>query len=482
MVETVEVVRQRIDIGADAVRCEVLPCTVDLILITCEKHLDIMCRLLLHRQDLEVGRMGLHIILYMHIIAYATLLHELTKDRVDPYDGVEDVWTGVALEGREFIEVEDVVLRRLIREITVLQCGEADTNSDGGCLLLAEFLTTGCTYALEDLFIRLLDQLLETEHTTLAGLKRLSVLAVHRTEADEAKLLLRTYEACLPCHTEELGIVEGLPAVRDVDVLIRMIQLLTLDDGPEVRGRIQCRTVRLTDHAWRNLLRIVLLCDVHHQCALGLIRKSFINQVLNQTRNVLLRVALSLPEVEVNVEVSVVLLQIRDGNLHDFIPYRTVGRVTILQLQRCLMCTLSILRMYELTLMRAILILRLRLCRGERIDLLQLGDLEICIELSAVLKLRDDEAHLKTPVTEMYVTDDIIALLNRHPLDRLTDDGRTKVADMERLRRIGSAVVDDDLLPLMGIKTEILMEVHLVQILRGELLGYVQVDEARHHR
>ena len=43
MVETVEVVRQRIDIGADAVRCEVLPCTVDLILITCEKHLDIMC-------------------------------------------------------------------------------------------------------------------------------------------------------------------------------------------------------------------------------------------------------------------------------------------------------------------------------------------------------------------------------------------------------------------------------------------------------
>ena len=53
---------------------------------------------------------------------------------------------------------------------------------------------------------------------------------------------------------------------------------------------------------------------------------------------------------------------------------------------------------------------------------------------------------------------------------------------MERLRRIGSAVVDDDLLPLMGIETEILMEVHLVQILRGELLGYVQVDEARHHR
>ena len=53
---------------------------------------------------------------------------------------------------------------------------------------------------------------------------------------------------------------------------------------------------------------------------------------------------------------------------------------------------------------------------------------------------------------------------------------------MERLRCIGSAVVDDDLLRLMGIEAEVLMEVHLVQILRGELLGYVQVDEARHDR
>ena len=423
MVETVEVVRQCIDIGADAVWCEVLPCTVDLILITCEKQLHIMCGLLLHRQDLEISRVLLHIILHMHVIAHATLLHELPEDRVDTHDGVEDVWTGVALEGGELVEVEDVVLRRLVREITVLQCRETDTNRDRGCLLLAELLTTGCAYTLEDLLIRLLDQLLEPEHATLTGLKRLSVLAVHRAEADEAKLLLRTYEACLPCHTEELGIVERLPAVRDVDVLIRMIQLLTLDDGAEVRGRIQCRTVRLTDHTRWNFLRIALLCNIHHQGALGLIRKSLINQILNQARNILLRITLALPEIEVNVEVAIVLLQIRDGNLHDLIPYRTVGRIPVLQLQCRLMRTLGVLRIDELALMRTILILGLRLRRSERVDFLQLGDLEILIELSAVLELRDDEAHLKTPVSEMYVTDDFITLLNRHPLDRLTDDG-----------------------------------------------------------
>ena len=53
---------------------------------------------------------------------------------------------------------------------------------------------------------------------------------------------------------------------------------------------------------------------------------------------------------------------------------------------------------------------------------------------------------------------------------------------MQGLRNIRTAIIDDDFLALMCIKSEIRLEIHLIQILFEIFTGNIEVDEARHDR
>ena len=118
----------------------------------------------------------------------------------------------------------------------------------------------------------------------------------------------RFYITGLLRHTEYLLKVKLLTLVCNVNILNRLKILLTLDDGSQVRGCIQSSSVRLADDTRRQLLGVGRFGDVYNQSALALVCQAFVLQILDQPRNVLLCVALSFPELKMNVQIAVVLL------------------------------------------------------------------------------------------------------------------------------------------------------------------------------
>src|SRR3954466_2240102 len=62
----------------------------------------------------------------------------------------------------------------------------------------------------------------------------------------------------------------------------------------------------------------------------------------------------------------------------------------------------------------------------------------------------DDHPELRAPVANVIVANDIVAEELGNAGERVADDGAPDVADVHRLRDIGRAEVDDDLLRRIG--------------------------------
>ena len=150
--------------------------------------------------------------------------------------------------------------------------------------------------------------MLQTHHAALSGLKRLAVLAVHGSETDVDHRGLRFYITGLLRHTEYLLKVKLLALIGNVYIFDRLEILLTLDDGSQVRGGIQCSPVRLADNTRRQLLRVRRFGDIYDQGALALVCKTLVLQILDQPWDVLLSITLTLPELEMNIQVVIVSL------------------------------------------------------------------------------------------------------------------------------------------------------------------------------
>ena len=60
------------------------------------------------------------------------------------------------------------------------------------------------------------------------------------------------------------------------------------------------------------------------------------------------------------------------------------------------------------------------------------------------MKFCDDQSHLQTPVSQMYITNHIVSHEFTDALYTLSDDSRTQVSYMKRLGHIGSAVIHDN--------------------------------------
>ncbi len=98
------------------------------------------------------------------------------------------------------------------------------------------------------------------------------------------------------------------------------------------------------------------------------------------------------------------------------------------------------------------------------------------------LHLRDDQAHLKTPVAEMDIADDVVAEEPVNALDGLADDGASEVADMKRLCNVRPAVVHDDGPGiLLGLDAEVRSEIHFRNVLREKAIRQLKVQKAGVH-
>ena len=87
------------------------------------------------------------------------------------------------------------------------------------------------------------------------------------------------------------------------------------------------------------------------------------------------------------------------------------------------------------------------------------------------MKFCDDQSHLQTPVSQMYITNHIMTDITAHTLYTLTDNSGTKMSHMQWFCHIGSAVIHDDRLWLGSLlATVTLICLHLTKILCQILL------------
>ena len=102
--------------------------------------------------------------------------------------------------------------------------------------------------------------------------------------------------------------MEFLALIYDIDIVVRFEIFFSLNDGRKVGSRVEGRAIGFSYDTRRKLLGIGRLGDINNESTLALICKSFILEVLDQARDIRLRVALTFPQVEIHVKVCVVSL------------------------------------------------------------------------------------------------------------------------------------------------------------------------------
>ena len=132
-----------------------------------------------------------------------------------------------------------------------------------------------------------------------------------------------------------------------------------------------------------------------------------------------------------------------------------------------------------------------------RIDLFQLGNgkgrfrrVLAGIALVKVYQIRltllqfcDNQSHLQTPVPQMDIAGHLVTHETAQTLYTFADDGRAEMSHMQRLRHVGSAVVDDDGLRVCGLlAAQTLVVSHTLQVLLHIRRCQLQVQEARIYR
>ena len=166
------------------------------------------------------------------------------------------------------------------------------------------------------------------------------------------------------------------------------------------------------------------------------------------------------------------------------IPDRAVSPVSVLKEIGRMQCFFSVF----------FVLFRISACR--RIDLFQLADrkrrffrilsLKTFVKIRELrltfLELRNDQTHLVSPVSEMYIPDHLISFETDDTFNTLTDDRRAQVPHMERLCHIRAAVVDHNSPGvLLILNPQLRLSCHLIQIRRRALGRKLQIDKSRFH-
>ena len=137
-----------------------------------------------------------------------------------------------------------------------------------------------------------------------------------------------------------------------------------------------------------------------------------------------------------------------------------------------------------------------RVCACSRINLFKLPDgkrgllrilsLVRLIKIREIrltlLKLRNDQSHLISPIAEMNIPDHLISFIAQDPFYTLPDDRRTQMTYMQRFCNIRTAVVDHDRLRgLFILNPQLFFQSHIIQVRCYALFGQLQINKSWFH-
>ena len=326
------------------------------------------------------------------------------------------------------------------------------------------------------------NQVLQLHDPALAGLEGFSVLPVHRPET----VVFQARR--LRCHTrlvsglEDLPEVLLLPVVDHVEHVIRVVFLHALVDGRQVGRAVEHRAVGFFQHQRRDRFPVSGFFHFHDQGAPAFPGVAFLLQPRDQTVNAVLRVTLSEPQIEADVQLFVALPEVIDGHVTEVLPQSPVTRTSGLEFHRGLPRGLGEIRVVFFSF------------AGLWIQFFQIGDthrwrvrigsgcsrIEIRKVRPAAPKALDNESHLQAPVAQVHVADHLVADEAADPHDALSDDRGAEVADVERFGHVGTTVIDDD--PARspdGVTTQPFIPVYFLYVGGDEFVFKLDIDESR---
>ena len=277
--------------------------------------------------------------------------------------------------------------------------------------------------------------------------------------------------------------MQALALIRQVEDLIRMEIPLPLNQGGQICGIIQGGAIGFHQDAGRHFLLVSIFGDRENECAIAFHRQALGLHLLQHGGNIRLRIALTQPGLKMDVQIVIVLSNVCQRNRHDVLPQGAVARPSLLEGKGGLVGPLGKGRVL-LTPGGSCRIDGLQLRHGKG-RFLGIGTGEAAVKIAQlrlpVLKSCDDEAHLQPPVAQMHVPDGVIAEKLVNPLHALADDGRTQVANVQRLGHIGAAVIHHNgLWHRLLFHPEVRVMPHGRQIGLQERAGHPQIDKTGH--
>ena len=106
-----------------------------------------------------------------------------------------------------------------------------------------------------------------------------------------------------------------LTFIYHIDDLIRVVELHTLYNRSQIRGRIQRSSIRFEQHARRYFLGVCIFLHINDQCIITHISISAIFHLLYHIRNIWLCIRLALPQIKIHFQVCIITLQVCDRHI-----------------------------------------------------------------------------------------------------------------------------------------------------------------------
>ena len=290
-------------------------------------------------------------------------------------------------------------------------------------------------------------------------------------------------DAALPGGAEHLLKVQRLPLVGDVEHLVGVPVLHPLNHGGKVGGGVDGGAVGLDQNAGGNRLLVRFLGHGDDPRALGEDGVALFLHLRDHGGDIGVGVAFPQPLFKVDVQTVVDPPQVGQGHVHDVLPDGAVTPAALLQFKGRGVGALG--KGFVFLLPGGgggVKLLQVRQGEGR---LGRVLSRKVRVEIGkvrlTVLQLRDNEAHLQTPVPQMHVADGVVAEEGIQPLHGFADDGGAQMTDVQGLRHVGAAVVYHNRLARAGFcNAKVGGGAHGFQIGFQERPGELQVDEARH--
>lgn len=298
----------------------------------------------------------------------------------------------------------------------------------------------------------------------------------HTTDHTEVDMLAAASQVLV---THELSDLEQLSSVQvllggnDVDHLVEVELLVTLDNSTDITGQVQRSTVLADNDSLAKLLGAVL-GEVDNNGTIRLLGDAaLLHGAVGRGHALVLDLGLSRVDVKVDVQTGVSRLVLLDTELTESLPEGESIRFAVLhalEVPTGLLVLAGIDQLLQLSLLSghvlALLLLGLNLLLEllDRAILLRhnVVDLDIHIEqvvdrvlgelllITKVLEAVGEQTILLTPVTEVVHLDHIPAHDGVQVGKETTNNGTPQVTGVEGLGDVGRRELDDDLLAALG--------------------------------